>query len=68
MIGGSTPRGMEGMPAALFLYVSDVDAVYQSALEAGATSLLEPDERFGEPLGAGVQDPFGNQWFMVTHA
>jgi PhnB protein len=30
------------MPAMLYLYVEDVDAVYQRALDAGATSLREP--------------------------
>ena len=60
MLGGPAPS----QPCSLFLYVSDVDAVYQSALSAGATSLMEPGEHFGEARGAGVRDPFANSWFL----
>jgi uncharacterized glyoxalase superfamily protein PhnB len=69
MIGGSLPNGTDAvpLPATLFLYVADVDAVYESALEAGAASLMEPDARFGASRGASVEDPFGNQWFIATH-
>ena len=67
MIGGDAPGGVEPKPSALFLYVEDVDAVYARALDAGATSLIEPGAQFGEQRGAGVEDPFGNQWFMARH-
>jgi PhnB protein len=30
----------------LYLYVPDVDAVYQKALKAGATSMMEPANQF----------------------
>ncbi|MFP4438806.1 MAG: VOC family protein [Chloroflexaceae bacterium] len=64
MIGGGTGGAM---PAALYVYVEDVDAVYQRALAAGATTLMEPsDEADGDRRG-GVQDPFGNQWFIARH-
>jgi PhnB protein len=64
MIGGGTGGAM---PAALYVYVEDVDAVYQRALAAGATTLMEPsDEADGDRRG-GVQDPFGNQWFLARH-
>ncbi|MFZ0548992.1 MAG: VOC family protein [Candidatus Promineifilaceae bacterium] len=67
MIGsGSTIT--ETVPATFFLYVEDVDGVYQSALDAGAASLLEPaDGLFGEKRGAGVKDPFGIDWFFGRH-
>ena len=55
------------MPAMLHLYVEDADAVYRQALQAGATSLREPEDQFyGDRIG-GVQDSFGNQWWMATH-
>lgn len=64
MLGGGAGQPM---PAALYVYVADVDAVYQRALAAGATSLFAPaDEPDGDRRG-GVQDPFGNQWFMARH-
>ncbi len=55
------------MPAMLYLYVPDVDRVYQSALAAGATSISEPaDQSYGD-RSAGVKDAFGNQWYIATH-
>jgi uncharacterized glyoxalase superfamily protein PhnB len=47
--------------------MDDVDAVYQRALEAGATSNMEPaDQPFGDRI-AGVDDTFGNTWYIATH-
>ena len=34
------------MPGTLYAYVSDTDAVYKRALEAGAASLMEPADQF----------------------
>ena len=45
------------MPTAIYLYVDDVDATYQRALQAGATSVMEPANQFyGDRLGR-VKDP-----------
>ncbi|MDR3721704.1 MAG: VOC family protein [Candidatus Acidoferrales bacterium] len=55
------------MPCTLHLYVPDVDAAYERALQAGATSIQPPaDQPYGERSG-GVTDPFGNRWFVATH-
>jgi PhnB protein len=56
--------------ARLFMYVHDAEACYLSAIEAGATSLMEPSARpWGDDdavmLGAGVKDPCGNSWFLA---
>lgn len=67
MLGGSQPGGTTPVPVCLFLYVEDTDRVYHSAIAAGATSMLEPDDHFEEKRGAAVTDPFGNQWFIATH-
>jgi len=64
---GEAPAGGKHFPAMLHLYVDDVDATYQRALEAGATSLREPtDQIYGDRSG-GVQDEFGNQWWLAKH-
>jgi PhnB protein len=65
MIGGYA--GVEEMPTALHLYVPDADAVYQRALDAGATSLEEPIDQFYGDREAGVRDPTGNVWWIATH-
>ena len=54
-------------PTALHLYVPDADASYARSLRAGATSVQEPaDQHYGD-REAGVQDPFGNRWYISTH-
>lgn len=51
----------------LYLYVPNVDAVYQKALKAGATSLTEPADQFYGDRSGGVKDPAGNSWHIGTH-
>ncbi len=51
----------------LHLYVPNVDAVYQKALKAGATSLTEPADQFYGDRSGGVRDPAGNRWHIGTH-
>jgi PhnB protein len=49
------------------LYVPDVDAVYQRALDAGARPLTPiKDEFHGDRMG-GIRDPFGHRWIIATH-
>jgi PhnB protein len=55
------------MPVMLYLYVSNVDAAYQLALKAGATSIMEPADQFYGDRSGGVKDPAGNSWFFGTH-
>jgi PhnB protein len=54
------------MPAALYLYVEDADAVYRRALAAGATSISEPANQFYGDRNAGVKDPCDNLWWIAT--
>jgi len=57
----------KSFPAMLHLYVEDVDGIYRRALDAGAKSLRAPsDQIYGDRTG-GVEDAFGNQWWMATH-
>src|SRR6516225_8819446 len=51
----------------LHLYVPDVDAVYQKALKAGATSMMEPTNQFYGDRSGGVIDSAGNRWHIGTH-
>jgi PhnB protein len=53
--------------SSLFLYVTDVDQVYQRAIKAGASSVVEPANMFWGDRMAQVQDEFGNQWSLATH-
>ena len=63
MIGGGPT--FEPRPAAIHLYVSDVDEVYARAVAAGATSLAAPsDQEYGERV-AGLKDIGGNEWYIA---
>jgi len=51
----------------LYTYVEDCDSVYQKAIDAGGTSVLEVaayphGDRYG-----GVMDFAGNTWWIVSH-
>src|SRR5689334_13112687 len=63
MIGD--PMGQRpARPGTLYFYVPKVDAVYKQALEAGATSIMEPDDMFYGDRNAGVQDAWENIWWI----
>jgi PhnB protein len=63
----SSAGARDPMPAFLYLYVDDVDATYERALEAGAVGLEEPaDMPYGDRR-AMVKDPCGNHWQIATH-
>ncbi len=49
------------------LYVPDTDALYHSAIAAGATSIREPANQFYGDRSGGVRDVCGNEWWMATH-
>ncbi|MBH3370238.1 VOC family protein [Pseudomonas carnis] len=51
----------------LHLYVEDVDAQFQRAVDAGATVVSEPKDQFYGDRSASVKDPFGHLWFLATH-
>ena len=54
-------------PMTFYLYVPDVDALYKSALAAGAKSLQEVTTQFYGDRSGGVEDPQGNYWWIATH-
>ncbi|MEM7510454.1 MAG: VOC family protein [Bacteroidota bacterium] len=53
-----------GMRTCFYLYVSDVDEVYQRAMDHGGQSVFPPaDMDFGDRQG-GIMDPAGNYWWI----
>jgi PhnB protein len=44
-----------------------VDSVYQLAVKAGGTTVMEPMDMFYGDRSGGVKDPSGNSWFIATH-
>jgi uncharacterized glyoxalase superfamily protein PhnB len=65
MLGGGVAT-REPNPAALHVYVDDVDRAHKRALELGASEIMPPtDQPYGE-RGSSLNDPFGNQWYLAT--
>ncbi len=61
------PSEIGGTSASVFMYVDDVDAVVQKAVDAGATVTMEVEDQFwGDRFGS-VSDPFGHTWSIATH-
>lgn len=51
-------------PAAMFLYVDNVDEIYKKALANQAKSLQAPEKKdYG--YTAGFEDAHGNHWYIV---
>ena len=61
--GGEWPA----FPSWLHVYVEDVDATYQRALDAGGVAVQKPERKEGDQdRRGGVKDPGGNTWWIAT--
>lgn len=73
IINGSVILMFDGLgdaapPNFLRLIVDDAHTAYDKALKAGATSVTEVTYLFwGDEVGR-VRDPFGNVWWLQSHA
>ena len=54
-------------PGNLYIYVEDCDVYYHRALKNGAVSLRKPADQFYGDRSGGVEDQWGNSWWMATH-
>jgi uncharacterized glyoxalase superfamily protein PhnB len=54
--------------AGTYLVTDDPAAVYEAALAAGATSMMEPTEQHYGGTNASVRDPEGNLWSFGDYA
>ena len=50
----------------MHLYVEDAEAAFATALRLGAKALMEPNTRPHGDRMAGIEDPCGNIWWLVT--
>ncbi|BBX63353.1 hypothetical protein MSAS_25270 [Mycobacterium saskatchewanense] len=59
-----TPKSLGGSPVTIHLTVTDVDAKFQRAIDAGATVVVPLEDQFwGDRYGV-VVDPFGHRWSL----
>ena len=55
-------------PMNLYLYVDDVDAFYQHAVDNGAESITPPEDTFWGDRMCRLQDADGYVWAFATHS
>jgi PhnB protein len=65
--GARAPEGTGADSFGLFLYVEDVDKVFERAVAAGATVKMPVADQFWGDRYGKVVDPFGHQWGIATH-
>jgi PhnB protein len=62
-----SPKSIGGSPVTIHTYVDDADAVFERALNEGATSLREVADQFYGDRSGQFEDPFGHRWNVATH-
>jgi len=62
-----SPHTLGGTTMGIHLYVEDVDAVYNRALEAGCRIVFAIEDQFCGNRSAAIADPFGHNWYIATH-
>ncbi len=66
-MGGKSPESVGTHTGGIYLYVPDVDDVFQRAIAAGGKAPGGVNEMFwGDRVGHFV-DPFGHSWTVSTH-
>lgn len=55
------------VPMVLHLFVKDVDTTYQRALKFWGRSIQEPHDEFYGDRRSGIEDKWGNKWWISTH-
>jgi PhnB protein len=65
--GVRSPQSLGGTTAGTFLYVENVDSVFNQAASAGAkVDMPLADMFWGDRYGK-LTDPFGHSWSLATH-
>lgn len=66
-MGYVSPQTLGGTSCSILLYVEDVDAVFNRAMDAGGKSIEAVQDKFyGDRIGTLI-DPFGHRWSIATH-
>ncbi len=62
-----SPESVGGSPVSLYVYVKDVDSVFNQAVAEGATALHTVKDQFYGDRSGYIKDPFGHLWSIATH-
>jgi PhnB protein len=66
-MGAVSPKTVGGTPVTIMVYVDDVDAAWDRALQAGAKPLRQLENQFYGDRTGQFEDPFGHRWSIATH-
>ena len=66
-LGMMSPQTVGGFSAGMHLYVPNVDAVVQKAIENGAKPVRPIKDQFYGDRSGSILDPFGHMWTVSTH-
>jgi len=66
MLGNSVDRVWPAVESHVHVYVPNVDATYQKALQFGATSLQAPIKKADSDKRGGFKDAWGTSWWVGT--
>ncbi len=64
---GRSVQSRGGSPVSFWLYVTDCDAAFTRAVDAGCTAVSQPETMFWGDRSGTVVDPFGLRWTLATH-
>jgi PhnB protein len=62
-----SPESIGGSPVSMYVYVNDVDAIFNQAISQGATVLKPVSDQFYGDRSGYLRDPFGHLWSLATH-
>jgi len=65
--GTRSPQSLGGSPVSVFMYVENVDSVFDRAVKAGAKADKPPEDMFWGDRFGHLTDPFGHLWAIATH-
>ena len=65
--GSKSPQSLGGTCAGVFLYVDNVDTIFNQAVSAGAQVEMPLADMFWGDRYGKLIDPFGHSWSMATH-
>ena len=65
--GCRSPYSLGGTTAGIFLYVENVDALFNQAVSAGAEVESPVADMFWGDRYGRLKDPFGHSWSVATH-
>jgi PhnB protein len=62
-----SPDTLGGTSIILNVYVPDVDALTNQAIQQGATVIFPVQDQFYGDRAGRIKDPFGHMWIISTH-